>query len=286
MSVPWQKCPVNGCDARLRQGVRRNGLPRDVCCNACRHQDAFHSENCDFSQQPTVWNQPQGHQYVWQQMNQPATVGQPWNQPQGHQPTTRSLTWTREYQEFHLNPNCVRDEETKGIFEFVRDDIEGVHLLFDHRADDLWKALHLRVSPNRSRAVRIWAVKQELAKDVRNLFDGGNTIGMIIDVDSMGLNAQFPYLFKQEDVTGVDGIVQAVLLKQAVMPRIIEDAVAMIENSDLAEFMFSCTGATHRSLGAAILLVRLIYQNGSVVVTTKRTQKAANRSTSMVSCRS
>ena len=101
---------------------------------------------------------------------------------------------------------------------------------------------------------------------------------MLMDVDERGINAIFPGLYRQQDVTGFDEIVQAALLTQEIMPDIIGDAVTAIERGGVAQFVFTCTGATHRSVGCALLLARLVYREASVVVTTNRTCQAGKAS--------
>ena len=82
-----------------------------------------------------------------------------------------------------------------------------------------------------------------------------------------------------QDVTGINWVVQAVLLTQHSCSRALKDAVSWVEASSNwqsdPEFAFVCSHATHRSVGCAVLLATFIYKHARIRFTTKRTIQAA-----------
>ena len=75
-------------------------------------------------------------------------------------------------------------------------------------------------------------------------------------------------LYHMQDVTGINWVVQAVLLTQQSCSRALQDAVSWVEASvnwrSDAEFAFVCGHATHRSVGCAVLLATcLLYTSPS-----------------------
>ena len=83
-------------------------------------------------------------------------------------------------------------------------------------------------------------------------------------------------LYELHDVTGVDFIVQAVLIEQALTPSILLEACHNIQQNDLQAFTFVCHGATHRSVGMAFLLSMIVYPNSRIHLSTHRTRLAAD----------
>ena len=85
--------------------------------------------------------------------------------------------------------------------------------------------------------------------------------------------------YSMQDVTGINWVVQAVLLTQHSCSRALKDAVSWVEASSNwqsdPEFAFVCSHATHRSVGCAVLLATFIYKHARIRFTTKRTNKAA-----------
>ena len=96
-----------------------------------------------------------------------------------------------------------------------------------------------------------------------------------INVHEKRLNGHNYQMYEMGDVTGVDFAVQAFLATQEVTPDILLEASLRIENESLQHFVFICSHATHRSVGVALLLAMLVYHNAKIVLTTKRTFRAA-----------
>jgi len=86
---------------------------------------------------------------------------------------------------------------------------------------------------------------------------------------------QFGNCFKPSDVTGLDTIIQAVLVRQPNMVHVIRDAVTLIEKEDLSSFTFVCRSGTHRSPACAFFLAALVYNQAHVVFSKPRTIDAA-----------
>ena len=68
--------------------------------------------------------------------------------------------------------------------------------------------------------------------------------------------------YSMQDVTGINWVVQAILLTQPSCSRALKDAVSWGEASSnwqsYPEFAFVCSHATHRSVGCAVLLATFI----------------------------
>ena len=96
----------------------------------------------------------------------------------------------------------------------------------------------------------------------------------LIDVAARGLNARSD-LYESRAATGVQFIVQALLLSQELCAEIIIEAITTIERQELREFAFVCQHATHRSAGMALLLAILVYNNAEIFFSTKRTRAEA-----------
>ena len=94
-------------------------------------------------------------------------------------------------------------------------------------------------------------------------------------------------LYENTEVTGINWVVQAVLLTQNSCYTALKDAVFRIENSrrwqSHAQFAFACSHATHRSVGCAVLLATFFYKDARIRFTTRRTIRAA-REFGMVPC--
>ena len=98
-----------------------------------------------------------------------------------------------------------------------------------------------------------------------------------INVHTRGLNAHAPWAYNMEEVTGIDLLVQAVLVRQPATAEVILDACRFIELQELDTFAFICKGATHRSCCCAILLASLVYRCARIVFSTGRTKEAARQ---------
>ena len=98
-----------------------------------------------------------------------------------------------------------------------------------------------------------------------------------INVNERGVNARALGVYDMAAVTGIDFVVQAFLATQIITAQVIVDAIDIIESDELDTFAFICSHATHRSVGCAILLASLVYQNASIVFSTERTRGAARQ---------
>ena len=117
----------------------------------------------------------------------------------------------------------------------------------------------------RDRALTIYVLKEsEVGRDNPSQ----------INVNTRGLDGRSS-LYELHDVTGVDFIVQAVLIGQQLTPSILLEACHNIQQNDLQSFTFVCHGATHRSVGMAFLLSMIVYPNSRIRLSTNRTQLAA-----------
>ena len=103
------------------------------------------------------------------------------------------------------------------------------------------------------------------------------------NVDLRELTAQSE-LYDYQSVTGIDFIVQAVLLSQSDTTQVLKDAYDTIEGlipgfkgHKLTKFGFACHDGTHKSVGCALLLGLLLYPNADIVFSTWRTCQAADR---------
>ena len=104
-----------------------------------------------------------------------------------------------------------------------------------------------------------------------------NCAGASINVHARGLDARAPGAYNMEEVTGIDWIVQTVLVRQPVTAAVILDACRFIELQDRQTFAFVCKGATHRSCCCAVLLASLVYRCARIVFSTGRTKEAARQ---------
>ena len=86
---------------------------------------------------------------------------------------------------------------------------------------------------------------------------------------------QFGNCFNPSNVTGLDTIIQAVLVRQPNMVQVIRDAVTLIEKKNLSSFTFVCRSGTHRSPACAFFLAALVYNQAHVVFSKRRTINAA-----------
>ena len=98
-----------------------------------------------------------------------------------------------------------------------------------------------------------------------------------LNVHDRGLNAKAPSLYNMDEVTGIDFVVQAVLVSQPLTAEVIIDACRVIELQELDTFAFKCKYATHRSCGCAVLLASLVYQRARIAFSTNRTRQAARQ---------
>jgi hypothetical protein len=102
-----------------------------------------------------------------------------------------------------------------------------------------------------------------------------NDMSHVVNVHARGLTAISPSMYDMKDVTGVDFVVQAVLVTQALAAELVHEACCIIESENLNNFGFVCSHGTHRSLGCAMLLAILAYPNARVCLSTPRTMRAA-----------
>ena len=95
-----------------------------------------------------------------------------------------------------------------------------------------------------------------------------------VDVTQSGLTAHSAW-YDMSTITGIDFMVQAVIVAQPACIEALHDAVRQIETHNHNEFAFVCHGATHRSVACCILLAQLVYPYAQVCLSTRRTQQAA-----------
>jgi hypothetical protein len=100
--------------------------------------------------------------------------------------------------------------------------------------------------------------------------------GQFASLDCTALEAR-SHTYDIGSVTGLDFEVLAALVEQREMPRLLREAVMLIEAQGLDEIAFLCDGGTHRSLGCCMLLAALVYKLASVCPHTSRTIEAARR---------
>ena len=77
-------------------------------------------------------------------------------------------------------------------------------------------------------------------------------------------------------VTGCDFVIQAKLVRQAAVAAALRLAVLEIEMLSLRDFVFTCRGGTHRSVGCACLLAALRYPQAKLNFHTPRTNASAS----------
>ena len=100
-----------------------------------------------------------------------------------------------------------------------------------------------------------------------------------MNLNTRGIDAQRgarASLYRMDSVTGIDFIVQAVLVTQRATAYACLEACRAIENFDLDAYGIVCHGATHRSVAFCILMAALVYHNAEVMLTTRRTMRAAD----------
>jgi hypothetical protein len=150
--------------------------------------------------------------------------------------------------------------------------IERFHIHVSFRVALQWGALtayaldDLRDDAWRMRDLNIYVLRES---------EAGIDSPSQINVHTRGLDGR-SNLYDMGNVTGVDFIVQAVLIGQVLTPSILLETCRNIQRNDLQDFTFVCHGATHRSVGMAFLLSMIVYPNSRIHLSTHRTLLAAH----------
>ena len=240
-------CAQKTCPYKHSDSTRGHGH----CCNACKSfnknpekcNDWKHTVNCSGAGQ-------------WLQRTYPQAE-QRWDTPDlgPERPLVRT---------FEVPGTWLRGDQT------IRDHIRWYAERYDVHLDDT--------------TLRNWGYLDECAKDAQReltlcAYAEDNLpwlpSGSIINV-ARSLNGQ-SNKYRMQDVTGVNFCVQAVVAAQQNTPILLLHAVYHIECTKDIEFAFACSHGTHRSVALAFLLKTLVYPNATILLTTRRTQLAAER---------
>ena len=144
-----------------------------------------------------------------------------------------------------------------------------------------WKELDKEIELNSVEFARMLTIYVHGQKEFYRNRREDSLLEDYIDVNQGGEHAlntdekRFGNSFKPSDVTGLNTIIQAVLVRQPNMVQVIRDAVRLIETEDLSSFTFVCRSGTHRSPACAFFLAALVYNQAHVVFSKPRTIDAA-----------
>ena len=163
-------------------------------------------------------------------------------------------------------------------FDFINWYILRYDVNFENDTEDAWRAFAHKLACTGSAAdettappLRLYAYRQDSLP--RFCFENYAEAGYR-DVAEAGLNA-FSNLYTMGAVTGIDFPVQAVLITQLSIVKVLTDAWNDIRRRKLREYAFVCHGATHRSVACCMLLAAIAYPYAEICLTTRRTQAAA-----------
>ena len=256
-------CRRESCPFVHRDGPRRHGF----CCNACRCGDPFHTSNCTGLGNQVVLTETRS--YSQTHVN-PQVSGS----NQERMSTGSSANTSNHAQVAHTNlkgfflpRTWLRESAT--ISYHVHWYMRRYNVSYDDDAEHLWHDFTCYIQSQSilaNRSIRLYAFAQDRTPVC---FQDRN-----VDVTQSGLTAHSAW-YDMSTITGIDFMVQAVIVKQPACIEALHDAVMQIETHNHNEFAFVCHGATHRSVACCILLAQLVYPYAQVCLSTRRTQQAA-----------
>jgi hypothetical protein len=223
------------------------------CCNACRRGEPMHTDNCTGARQMVEGGTSVAVPLALARLPQPGFT----NISRGIQvPRAWLCSNLHDYiawyiTRFHIHVSLPVAMQWGALAAYALDELR------DNTPP--------QQNVMRDRALTIYVLKEsEVGRDNPSQ----------INVNTRGLDGRSS-LYELHDVTGVDFIVQAVLIGQQLTPSILLEACQNIQQNDLQSFTFVCHGATHRSVGMAFLLSMIVYPNSRIRLSTNRTQLAA-----------
>ena len=228
------------------------------CCNACKHNEAWHTRNCTGAGQRV---QPAAGEPAVGELKGGPIVSRavaacyrswflPWKWTRGARPVLETVTsWYSQYWHQVLLPEAIA----------------------------MWKTFASVVSAQTEhdmleRKLRLYAfAADQVPADLES-----------VNVHKAGVDGYSP-LYHLRNVSGIDYCVQGRLAMQENAISALCQAVEKIIGNDLSEFAFVCEHGTHRSVGCMMLLATLAFQRAKIVPTTIRTREAAGWA-GLISC--
>ena len=160
------------------------------------------------------------------------------------------------------------------IIEYITWFAQSYDLPIKQQVKHAWHQFAIQVNNHvtpamRSRELRLISWKRDHIDEIKTRF-------RILDLGKFEALTTFNTQYDVRPLSGVDFCVQAVLLMQEVTVDVLLAAIDMVERDNLRDLALCCDGATHRSVGCAILLAAIVYPNAEIILTTRRTQQDAH----------
>ena len=258
-------CLREGCGFRHKRKIP--GTTK-YCCRACRLGLNMHSDNCWGQGHSIVVNEvarmvePQRGASSSIVVKEVARVGEPQPEPE----CSAGFIWP-----FHLTREFYKWSVVQTISWLVakyNHNLSEEALTAWHRTSFISQRM-IATTPTCA-TIEIYVYKQSevpsyLQKDCIVLESRDFSFGKLFAADGRG-----PY--EMDQVTGVRGCVQAVLVTQVAVAKALEEAIIQIETQTgkARKVIIACRGATHRSVGVACLLVWLFYAHALIFPFTRR----------------